>query len=72
MLHLMSDIGGSDVIVEAFGVILDDDFTLALALVLPLDELLLDVIVSEGLHKGAELLLLVVPGGSSRVDEDGG
>lgn len=62
MLHLMSDIGGSDVIVEAFGVILDDDFTLTLALVLPLYELLLNVIVSKGLNKGTELFLLVIPG----------
>jgi hypothetical protein len=72
MLHLVSDIGGSDVIVEAFGVILDHDFALALALILPLYELLLNVVVSERLHKRAELLLLVVPGGPSRVDEDGG
>lgn len=62
MLDLVPDIGGSDVVVEALGVILDHDFALALALVLPLDELLLDVVVAEGLHEGAELLLLVVPG----------
>lgn len=62
MLHLVPDIGGSDVIVEAFGVILDHDFALALALVLPLDELLLNVIVSEGLNKRTKLFLLVVPG----------
>jgi hypothetical protein len=72
VLDLVSDIGRSDVVVEAFGVVLDDDLALALALVLPLDELLLNVVVSEGLHEGAELLLLVVPGRPAGVHEDGG
>lgn len=72
MFDLVADIGGSDVVVEAFWVVADDDFALTLALVLPLDELLLEGVVAEGLHEGAELLLLVVAGRTSRVDEDGG
>lgn len=71
MLDLVPDIGGSDVVVEAFGIVLDDDFALALALVLPLDELLFYVIVAEGLNEGAELLLLVVAGRAAGVHEDG-
>jgi secreted protein with Ig-like and vWFA domain len=62
VLDLVTYIGSSDVIVEALGIVLYDYLTLALALVLPLYELFLDVIVSEGLDKGTEFLLLVVTG----------
>lgn len=71
MFDLVPDVGRSDVVVEALRVILDDDLTLTLALVFPLDELLLDVVVAEGLDEGAELFLLVVAGGAAGVDEDG-
>ena len=62
VLDLVTYIGSSDVIVEALGIVLYDYLTLTLALVLPLYELFLDVIVSEGLDKGTEFLLLVVTG----------
>lgn len=72
MFDLVPDVGGGDVVVEPLGVVADDDLALALALVLPLYELLLDVVVPERLHEGAELLLLVVPGRAAGVYEDGG
>ena len=62
MFDFVPDIGGGDVVVEALGVILYDDFALALALVLPLYKLLLDVVVPERFHKRTEFLLLVVTG----------
>ena len=71
MLDLVSDIGRSDVVVEALGIIFDDDLTLTLALVLALDELLFDVVVAEWLNEGAELLLLVITGRAAGVNEDG-
>ena len=65
VFDLVPDVGGSDVVVESLRVVLYDDLALALALVLPLYEFLLDVIVAEGLHEGTEFLLLVVAGGAS-------
>jgi hypothetical protein len=70
VLDLVADIGGGYVVVEALRVIADHDFALTLALVLPLDELLLDVIVAEWLHKRTEFLLLVVTRRTARVHED--
>ena len=71
MLDLMPDIGSSDIIVEPLRVILYDDFTLTLTLVLPLYELLLDVVVTERLHERTKFLLLVVTGRATGVHEDG-
>lgn len=71
MLDLMSDIRRSDVVVKALGIVLDNDFALTLAFVLSLYEFLLDVIVTEWLYEGTELLLLVVAGGAPGVHEDG-
>lgn len=51
MLDLMSNIGCSDVVIEAFRVVLYHNLTLTLALVLPLYELLLNVVISKGLHE---------------------
>lgn len=62
MLDLVADIGGSDVVVEALWVVPYDDLALTLALVLPLYELFLDVVVSERLHERTEFLFLVVAG----------
>lgn len=61
MLNFVSDIGGSDIVVESFGVVLNNYLALALAFVFPLYELLLNRVVPEGLHERTELLLLVVP-----------
>lgn len=51
MLHLMPDIRRSDVVVKPLGIVLDHDFALTLAFVLPLYELLLDVVVAEWLDE---------------------
>jgi hypothetical protein len=66
----MADIGCGDIVVKAFRVVLDDYLALALALILPLNELLLQVIIPKRLHKRTELLLLVVPCGPSRVHKN--
>lgn len=71
MFDLVSNIGRCDIVVESFRVIANDDLAFAFTFILPLDELLLDVIVAEGLNKGTELLLLVVAGGAAGVHEDG-
>lgn len=60
MFHLVSYVRSSDIVVEAFRVILYDYFALTFALIFPLDELLLDCIIAEGLHERAEFLLLVI------------
>jgi hypothetical protein len=70
MLHLVPDVRRSYVVIESLRVVLDNDLAFALALVLPLDELFLNVIVSEGLNKRTELLLLVVACRPPRVHED--
>lgn len=72
MLHFMPDIWRSDVVVEAFRVVLDDYLALALAFILPFDKLLLNVIVPKRLHKGTEFLLLVVSSRAARIHEDRG
>lgn len=60
MLDLVSDIWGSQVIIEAFGVVLDDDFAFSLALVLSFDVLFFDVFVKKGFDEGVKLFLLVI------------
>ncbi len=62
VFDLVADVGGRDVVVEALWVVPYDDLALTLALVLPLYELFLDVVVSERLHEGTEFLFLVVAG----------
>lgn len=70
MLDLVPDVRGSDIIVESFRIVLYDYLALTFAFVFPLDELLLDCIVAEWFHEGAEFLLLVVSGRATRVHED--
>jgi len=65
VFDLVAYVGRSDVVVEALGVVLDDDFSFALALVLAFDKLLFDIVVSEGLHEGTELLFLIVSCGTT-------
>lgn len=72
MLDLVADVGSSDVVVKALGVVANHHLPLTLALVLPLYELLLNVVVTEGLHERTELLLLVVAGRTTRVHENRG
>ena len=69
MFDFVADVGGGDVVVEALGVVFDDDFAFALALVFPLYKLLFDGVVPERLHERTELLLLVVSSRTSRVHE---
>ena len=71
MLDLMPDVGCGNVVIKAVGVVAYEELGLTLALVLPLDKLLLQIIVGEGLHKGAELFLLVVAGRPPGIHEDG-
>ena len=58
----MHDVRGCDVVIEAFGVVVNDDLVLALAFVLSFYELLIDVVVTEGLNKRTELFLLIISG----------
>lgn len=70
MLHFVSDIGSSDIVVKTFRVVFDNYFALALALILSFYELLLKIIVGERLHKGTKLFLLIIPGRSTRIHEN--
>jgi len=70
MLDLVPDIGSSDIIVEPLRVVPYHNFTLTLTLVLPLYELLLDIVVTERLHERTKFLLLVVTRRPTRVHED--
>jgi hypothetical protein len=51
VFNLMADVGRSDVVVESLRVVPDHHLPLALALVLPLYELLLYILITEGLHE---------------------
>jgi hypothetical protein len=62
MLDLVPDIRGSYIVVESLWIILYHNLALAFTFIFPFDKLFLDVVVAEGLHKGAEFLLLVVSG----------
>lgn len=70
VLDLVPDIGSSDIIVEPLRVVPYHNFTLTLTLVLPLYELLLDIVVTERLHERTKFLLLVVTRRPTRVHED--
>lgn len=72
VLHLVPDVGSSYVVVEAFRVIFYHDFALTLALIFSLYELLLEIIISERLHEGTKLFLLVVSGRPARIHKNGG
>ena len=71
MFDFVSDIWGSDVVVETLGVVTDYDLRLTFTFVLTFYELFLNGIVAERLHERTELFLLVVPGRTSRIHEDG-
>ena len=60
MFDLVSDVRGSDVVVEALWIILDYNFTLAFTFVFSFDKLFLNVIIAKRLDERTEFLLLVV------------
>jgi len=62
VLDFVPDVGSSDIVVKALGVIFNHDFALTLAFVLAFYELFLKIVVGEGLYEGTELFLLVVSG----------
>jgi hypothetical protein len=51
MLDLVANVGSSDVVVKPLRVIPYHNLTLTLTFILPLYELLLDVVVTEWLHE---------------------
>lgn len=69
MFNLVPDIGSGDVIVKSLGIIFYDYFALTFTFVLAFDELLIQTVVVEWLHKGTELFLLVVSSWSSGVNK---
>lgn len=60
VLDLMANVRCSYVVVKPLGVVSNNNLALALALILALNELLLNVVVAERLNERAELFLLVV------------
>lgn len=70
MFYFVPNIGGSDIIVEALGIVFYYYLALTFAFVFPLNEFLFDRIVTERLYERTEFLLLVVSCRSTRVHED--
>ena len=70
MLHLVSDVRSRQIIIKSFRVVVYHYFLLDLALILPLYELLLELIDCEGLDKGIEFFFLVIPRRPPRIDEN--
>ena len=56
----MADIGSSNVVVETFRIVFDDNLALTFALVFSLYELLVQTVVIERLHERTEFLLLII------------
>ena len=70
MFDFVSDVGCSNVVVKALGVIPDDYLILTLTFVLSLYELLFQSLVSKGFNEGTKFFLLIVTGGPSRVNKN--
>jgi hypothetical protein len=71
VLHFVPDIGGCQVAEQPFEIIVNFDFVLVFAPVLPFDEIFVQIVDEEGFNEGRVLLLLVVPGGLPGIDENG-
>lgn len=66
----MSDVGGSQIVVETFRIILDFNFLLSSTFIFSFNELFLQLVGWEGLHKRIEFFLLVVSSRSPRIHKN--
>jgi hypothetical protein len=65
MLNFVPNVRSSNIVVESFRIIFDNDLALTFTLIFSFDEFFLDIFIAKRFHKGAELFLLIISGRSS-------